>query len=96
MMFRNFKQTVMAAAILLAAVSSCAKDKKPAWTPDDFRGGSTELVPVDGKIHTYAPKLYYSIYEYCREAEKNTNVAINMTEAECPESKGYMTHYGEN
>ena len=128
MMFRNFKQTVMAAAILLAAASSCAKDKKPAWTPDDFRGGSPELVPVDGKIHTYAPKLYYSIYEYCREAEKNTTVAINMTEAEwqrtidfvaenlkpygydmivtdgfmamwsdnSPESKGYMTHYGEN
>ena len=128
MMFRNFKQTVMAAAILLAAASSCAKDKKPAWTPDDLRGGSTELVPVDGKIHTYAPKLYYSIYEYCREAEKNTTVAINMTEAEwqrtidfvaenlkpygydmivtdgfmamwsdnSPESKGYMTHYGEN
>ena len=53
MMFRNFKQTVMAAAILLAAASSCAKDKKPAWTPDDLRGGSTELVPVDGKIHTF-------------------------------------------
>ena len=127
MMFRNFKQTVMAAAILLAAVSSCAKDKKPAWTPNDFRGGSTELVPVDGKIHTYAPKLYYSIYEYCREAEKNVNAAINMTEAEwkrtidfvadnllpygydmivtdgfmamtsdnSEESRGYMTHYGE-
>ena len=128
MMFRNFKQMIMAAAILLAAASSCAKDKKPSWTPNDFKGGDMELVPVDGKIHTYAPKLYYSIYEYCREAEKNVNAAINMTEAEwkrtidfvadnllpygydmivtdgfmamtsdnSEESRGYMTHYGEN
>ncbi|MGN0190897.1 MAG: glucan 1,6-alpha-isomaltosidase [Candidatus Cryptobacteroides sp.] len=124
----SFTHIFVAAAVLLAAASSCAKDKKPAWTPNDSKGGSTEEVQVDGKIHTYAPKLYYSIYEYCREAEKNTDVKIDMTESEwqrvidwvaenlkpygydmivtdgfmsmwsdnSEESKGYMTHYGEN
>ena len=78
--FKNIIRS-MAVAFVLAALLSCGT-KKSEWDPSHLNEGKLELPEVDGKIHTYKAPMYWSVYEYCREAEQNTNVAIEMTEHE--------------
>ncbi len=78
--FKNIIRS-MAVALTLAAVLSCETNKS-IWDPSHLNEGKLELPEVDGKIHTYKAPMYWSVYEYCREAEQNTNVAIDMTEHE--------------
>lgn len=72
----------VAAAMTIAVSASCTKKRGTGWTPDNLPDDPVIGNVVDGKIHTYKAPMYYSVYEYCREAEKNTSVAIDMTESE--------------
>ncbi len=74
-------KSIIAAVLLLAGLNACKKDSGSGWKPDNLGDGKIET-ELDGKIHTYKAPMYWSVYEYCREAEKNANVAIDMPESE--------------
>lgn len=71
----------IAVMFTLSSLSACEKNKS-TWDPSMLNEGRPDLPELDGKIHTYKAPMYWSVYEYCREAEKNTNVAIDMASHE--------------
>ncbi len=78
------KKIILSTAAILA-ICACTKGRGTGWTPDNLPDDEIPDVVIDGKIHTYKAPLCWSVYEYCREAEKNnagSGKAIEMTESE--------------
>lgn len=73
----------VAAAVVLVAAAACDKASGTGWKPSDLPDDPEITNPVDGKIHTWKAPMTWSVYEYCREAEKNSpGRAIDMTDHE--------------
>lgn len=86
-------KTIIAATIVLA-LCSCTKSKGTGWTPDNLPDDEIPDIVVDGNIHNYKAPMYWSVYEYCREAEKNnegTGKAIDMAESEWDRIIGWVS-----
>ena len=81
-MIKGYIRILIAVSALLLAAASCNKTKGTGWVPENLPDEWNNVAVVDGKIHTYKAPMYWSVYEYCREAEKNTNVAIDMTKTD--------------
>lgn len=77
-----FKRIAVLAVALPLSLLACSENGT-GWNPDMIPDDPAPTPPLaDGSIHTYKAPLYWSVYEYCREAEKAGGSAINMSDTE--------------
>lgn len=78
---KRYHLTVLAALLLVTALS-CSKAGGTGWKPTNLPD-DPEIIEPDGEIHTWKAPMTWSVYEYCREAEKNSpGSTIDMTDRE--------------
>lgn len=79
---KNFIQYLFLLTMLPVCCMAC-EEEGTGWNPSMIPDDPEQLVPDDDDYHRYKAPLYWSVYEYCREAEKaGTSHGIDMSESE--------------